>query len=170
MHRTLGHGLSAITIERLVNQVGGELGEVQRGEEHGKQVVAPEVAVVSCDGGRIQTRETGLGPGVHEAKWRETKNASFERMTSPEVGDTDPCPALPATFGDVAHVAKIAEKSAFACDSSVQEASRYVGPERVLRTCISSLVNLQEFGVQMEREARRRRFHEARRRVFIGDG
>jgi len=171
MHHTLGHGLSAKTIERLVNQVGGELGELQRSEEYEKQVVAPEVAVVSCDGGRIQTRETGHGPGVHEAKWRETKNASFERMTSAEAGDADPCPALPDTFREVAHVAKIAEKAPFSCDSSTaQQSSRYVGPERILRTCISSLVNSQEFGAQMERESRRRRFAEARRRVFIGDG
>jgi hypothetical protein len=171
MHRALGHGLSAKTVERLVNQVGVELSEQQWCEANEKQVVVPEVAVVSCDGGRIQTRETGHGPGVHEAKWRETKNASFERMTSAEVGDADPCPALPDTFREVAHVAKIAEKAPFSCESSApQESSQYIGPDRILRTCISSLVNSQEFGVQMEREARRRRFDEARRRVFIGDG
>ena len=171
MRHTLGHGLSAKTIERLVKQVGPELADLKRGEQNEKQVVAPEVAVVSCDGGRIHTRETGHGPGVHGAKWRETKNASFERMTSEAAGDTDPCPALPDTFRAAEHVAKIADQRAFQVDSPrVQEPTYYAGPERILRTCISSLVNSREFGLQMEGEARRRRFHEARRRVFISDG
>jgi hypothetical protein len=170
-HRALGHALSAKTIERLVHQVGVELSEWQQREANEKEVLVPEVAVVSCDGGRLQTRETGHGPGVHGPKWRESKNASFERMTSAEAGGADPCPTLPDTFREVAHVAQIAEKAPFSCDASAaQESSQYVGPERVLRTCISSLVNSQEFGVQMEREARRRRFDEAPRRVFIGDG
>jgi hypothetical protein len=171
MRRTLGHALSAKTIERLVNQVGPELADHKRAEQHEQQVVAPDVAVVSCDGGRIHTREAGHGPGVHGAKWRETKNASFERMTSEQAGGTDPCPALPDTFRQVAHVANIAEKTAFSVDWPEQQPrARYEGPKRILRTCLSSLVSSQEFGLQMEGEARRRKFHEARRRVFISDG
>lgn len=171
MRHTLGHNLSAKTIERLVNQVGPELADLQRAEQHAQQVIAPDVAVVSCDGGRIHTREAGHGPGVHGAKWRETKNASFERMTAEEAGDVDPCPALPDTFRQVAHVAKIADKPAFQTTDAVEQPrARYLGPKRILRTCISSLVRSQEFGLQMEREARRRKFHEARRRVFISDG
>jgi hypothetical protein len=174
MRRTLGHGVSAKTIERLVNQVGPELADHKRAEQHEQQVIAPDVAVVSCDGGRIHTREAGHGPGVHGAKWRETKNASFERMTAEAVVEADPCPALPDTFRQVAHVAKIAEKPAFEVDcpdeASEQPRLRYRGPKRILRTCISSLVRSQEFGSQMDREARRRKFHEARRRVFISDG
>lgn len=174
MRHILGHALSAKTIERLVNQVGPELANLHRAAQHEQQVIAPEVAVVSCDGGRIHTREMGHGPGVHGAKWRETKNASFERMTSEEVGDKDPCPALPDTFRRLAHVAKIAEKPAFECEhgqeTREQPRTPYEGPKRILRTCISSLVDSQKFGLQMEHEARRRKFHEARRRVFIGDG
>jgi hypothetical protein len=170
IQHTLGHGLSAKTIERLVKQVGSELAALEHREQHEKQVVVADVAVVSCDGGRIHTRETGHGPGVHGAKWRETKNASFERMTAEEAGVNDPCPGLPQTFRDVAHVAKIAEKPAFQCVPRSDEPIRYVGPERILRSCISSLVTSDAFGVQMQREAQRRKFYEARRRVFIGDG
>lgn len=43
-------------------------------------------------------------------------------------------------------------------------------PRRILRTVLSSLRTSQKFGVQMEREARRRRFFEASRRAFVGDG
>jgi hypothetical protein len=36
--------------------------------------------------------------------------------------------------------------------------------------CVSRMACSDDFGVQMQREAQRRRFHEAARRVFIGDG
>jgi hypothetical protein len=170
MQHVLGHCLSAKTIERLVKQIGPELAARQQTERNEKQVVEADVAVVSCDGGRIHTRETGHGPGVHGARWRETKNASFERMTAANAGDEDPCPALPQTFRDLAHVAKIAEKPAFQCATGTAESVHYVGPKRILRTCISSLVTSEAFGLQMKREAQRREFPEAQRRVFIGDG
>jgi len=173
--RVLGPSLSSKSIERLTNQVGSELAEVLKAEvlktERGaRQVVVPEVAVVSCDGGRIHTRAPGHGPGVHDACWRETKNALFERMAAPPGDADDPCPQLPDTFRQVAHVAKIAETAAFAADSPPLRQVRYAGPQRILRTCLSSLVSSAEFGEQMQREAQRRRFHEAPVQVFLGDG
>lgn len=170
LQHILGPSLSAKSIERLVQQVGKELGQQQESAQHVKEVVVPEVAVASCDGGRIHTREPGHGPGVHKAKWRETKNASFERMKSTQTHVVDPCPQLPETFRQVAHVAKIAEKAVFNVTSPPEERPRYQGPKRILRTCLSSLVSSAEFGPQMLREARRRKFFAAKQRVFIGDG
>jgi hypothetical protein len=173
MDLLIGHSLSAKTIERLTHQVGQELQARNETSNWEQEVVVPEVAVVSCDGGRIRTRAAHSGPGVHEAAWRETKNASFERMCAPEVAKTDPCESLPDTFRRVAHVAKIAEKEAFSGISSDGDrdiAPAYAGPERILRTCVASMADSDDFGVQMSREAERRHFHEARRRVFIGDG
>ena len=170
MKYTLGFGLSAKTIERLVAQVGKELSYNQTQETASKETLVPDVAVVSCDGGRIRTREPDQGPGVHDPAWRETKNASFERMTSPTPLQHDPCPALPDTFRQVAHVAHIAEQAPFSVDCETEKRPRYRGPKRVLRTCLSSMACSHKFSHQMKREARRRRFHEAARRVFIGDG
>ncbi len=170
MKFTLGHGLSAKTLERLVGQVGVELSHNHAQDTPGKEVLAPDVAVVSCDGGRIRTREPDQGPGVHDPAWKETKNASFEKMTSTAPMESDPCLELPDTFRQVTHVAKIAEKAAFSVDCEKEDRPRYHGPKRVLRTCLSSMARSREFGVQMQREARRRRFFEATRRVFIGDG
>jgi hypothetical protein len=173
MQHVIGHGLSAKTIERLAHQVGQELAVRNTASTFEKEVVVAEVAVASCDGGRIRTRAADAGPGVHDAAWRETKNASFERMRAPAVAAADPCAALPDTFRRVAHVAKIAEKAAFSgvCeDASAVASPTYEGPERILRTCISSMACSDDFGEQMEREAQRRRFHDAARRVFIGDG
>jgi hypothetical protein len=170
LQRVLGHRLSAKSIERLAGEVGAELATQPARSVSDQQVVTPEVAVVSCDGGRIHTRAPGHGPGVHQARWRETKNASFERMHAPAVRDDDPCPALPDTFRQVAHVAQIAEKAAFEAENPPENQTRYRGPERILRTCLSSLVSSQEFGPQMRAEAERRKFFAAARRVFIGDG
>jgi hypothetical protein len=170
MKRALGHGLSPKAFERLTRQVGEELSQTLEDPRPSKEVVVPDVAVVSCDGGRIHTREPGHGPGVHYARWRETKNATFERMSSLEACMKDPCPMLPDTFRQVAHVAKIAEKTAFQVTCPAQKGRPYQGPKRILRTCLSSLACSDEFGVQMEREAQRRRFCEASRKVFIGDG
>ena len=170
MKYTLGHGLSAKSIERFVGQIGLELCHQQLLTTSKKDVLVPDVAVVSCDGGRIRTRAQGCGPGVHDPAWNETKNASFEKMTSTPIQTEDPCPELPDTFRQVAHVAKIAEKPAFSVAAEPKTRPKYKGPKRMLRTCLSSMACSADFGKQMEREARRRRLHEAPRRVFIGDG
>ena len=178
--KVLGQKLSRSTIRRLAQQVGGELAELaeqdRRSDE--KEVVVPELAVVSCDGGRIRTRQPGQGRGVvlsGEKGWRETKNASFERMRlcTEHAGDDDPCAALPTSFRTAAKVAQIAEKPVPNVDPPDDDESPrvfYQGPRRVLRTAVSSMACSEEFGPMMEREARRRRFHEARRRAFLGDG
>lgn len=169
MKYTLAFGLSAKTIERLIGQVGEELSH-NHAQEVAQETVIPEVAVVSCDGGRIRTRVPDRGPGVHDPAWRETKNASFEKMTSSAPLEDDPCPLLPDTFRQVSHVANIAEKAAFSVECIDEQRLPYRGPTRVLRTCLSSMARSCEFGHQMKREVQRRRFGEASRRVFIGDG
>ena len=170
MKHVLGRALSAKSIERLVGQVGEELPAWRDSQGGGKEKVVAEVAVVSCDGGRIRTRETGHGPGVHAARWRETKNALFERMAAVETHSGDPCPTLPDTFRQVAHVAKIAGKAAFEVADPPRGDVHYHGPRRILRTCLSSLVCSAEFGPQMRQEADRRGLFLAKLRVFLGDG
>ena len=46
----------------------------------------------------------------------------------------------------------------------------YKGPDRVLRTAISSMACSDDFGQMMKREAERRGFFDAATRAFIGDG
>jgi hypothetical protein len=174
--RVLKQTVSTSTIRRIAKEVGLELTEEPvDGDE--PEVVVPQAAVVSCDGGRIRTREPDSGRGVRpsgENGWRETKNASLERMTLPKSGgDGDPCPELPTTFRTTARVAKIAEKPVPNGDVSPgDETCRilYSGPKRVLRTVLASMASSDDFGPMMEREARRRRFFESPRRAFVGDG
>lgn len=182
-----GAEVSPKTIERVTQTVGSELASL-RDEERGASQSSsrlspeapPELAVVECDGGRIRTRAEGHGPGVHEEKWRETKNACLLRMTHRRF-EEDPHGELPRAFCDPGKVAKLAEKEPLEAFLSAAEETAGVcpgegetkadwRPQRLVRTCVSSMVESHEFGRQMEREARRRRFMEAPARAFLGDG
>ena len=182
-----GNAVSASTVQRVARDVGQEL--IRLREQSPSRLPtklvpsapadAPRLAVVQCDGGRIRTREPGHGPGVHHEAWRETKNACLVKMTH-QTFETDPQPEMPACFRDPKHIAELAEMAVpeglaapeptppvEAEDEPERDDWR---PKRLVRTCLSSMAEAKEFGGQMNREARRRRFHEAPHRAFLGDG
>jgi len=183
-----GNSVSASTVERVAQDVGQEL--VQLRDEAPSRLPRnlvpsapadpPTLAVVECDGGRIRTREPGHGPGVHKHAWRETKNACLVKMTH-QTFEVDPQPNLPDCFRDHRHVADLAEMGLPEGYSPTEPSDGKLSqdelgtredwrPKRLVRTCLSSMVEAKEFGKQMNREARRRRFHEAPHRAFLGDG
>lgn len=178
-----GNHVSPKTIARVTTDVGQELAEL-RDQPPSRLPVkltpprpadVPQLAVIQCDGGRIRTRKPGHGPGVHEPAWRETKNACLLRMTHQQ-HESDPQPQLPACFRDPRHVAELAETAvpedlpAQATAESSEPPTEDWRPKRLVRTCLSSMVNSTAFGHQMNREARRRRLPEAKFRAFLGDG
>ena len=180
----LGHKVPRSTVRRLAKQVGAELAALEESSDQtdDQEVVTPQIAVISCDGGRIRTREPGQGRGVRLSNgtgWRETKNASLERMclAADHRSDEDPCPRLPTSFHTVAKVANISEKPALnvtdsTTDTAHDERDRvsYAGPRRVLRTAVSSMACSDDFGPMMRREADRRRLDDAPLKAFIADG
>ena len=190
MQSVVGLKVSTNTIERVSLEVGNELAVAE--QDGWKDVLAgevpvPSLAIIEFDGGRIRTRKTGCGPGVHlENKgWNESKNAIFVSASS-EVSSEDPQPMPPQCFLDRNHVAKLTEQAEIkekqGSDDRTGEDHRDEDdprsspsesahkPKRILRTVISSMKNSQEFGHQMEREATRRRFGEASRKAFVADG
>ncbi|MCY2987286.1 MAG: hypothetical protein NTY19_05390 [Planctomycetota bacterium] len=103
--------------------------------------------------------------------------------------EEDPQPEPPVCFCDVQHVAKMAETEALSVASSraaPSPAEQAQGescntsaaaeeeddwrPKRLVRTVLSSMKCSRDFGRQMAREAKRRRFFEAAGKVFLGDG
>jgi hypothetical protein len=194
MKQVAGQPVSAKTIERVVHDVGGELARRRDADPKTDDALAqrpespPTLAVVECDGGRIRTREPGHGPGAHRTAegWRETKNACLIRARR-TASEEDPEPEPPACFCDPKHVAKIAEAEALSVASASSppesrqrpsEAPEHTAlvppadwhPRRLVRTVLSSMAGSKDFGKQMAREAKRRRFAEAAAKAFLGDG
>jgi hypothetical protein len=98
-------------------------------------------------------------------------------LNEKHVANEDSCPELPTSFRSARKVASIAEKAVPNVDSEsvepVEEKPlrvKYEGPNRVLRTALSSMASSDAFGPMMRREAERRRFHDSPLRVFLGDG
>jgi len=192
LEKGAGCSVSAKTIERVVGDLGRELAERRDTDPRSDDALAhapaepPDLAVVECDGGRIRTREPGHGPGVHfqGESWRETKNACLIRARR-KTYEEDPQPNPPACFLESKHVAKIAETEALSVAAPVPNEEADLEdkespfahspppdwrPKRQVRTVLSSMACSEEFGRQMAREAKRRRFPEAKARAFLGDG
>jgi hypothetical protein len=134
------------------------------------------LATVSVDGGRMQTREEGGSNGVQQPHWRETKNALFMRMTGVAF-EVDPHPELPECFRDRRYMKKLlaglADKGDFEPESVKAKSKsdlRSWRPERLFRTCLSSLCDSKSFGRMMEAEADSRGFFKASKQAFVGDG
>lgn len=134
------------------------------------------LACVSADGGRMQTRLDGGPSGVQQPHWRETKNALFMRMTGVEF-ESDPQGELPACFKDRKYVKKLfsgvgEQEESPAGDDPPAEKSDLAAwrPERVFRTCLSTLRDSDSFGRMMETEADARGFFKAQKQAFVGDG
>ena len=62
------------------------------------------------------------------------------------------------------------DESACGSKSKPQSKSKSLRPKRLVRTCVASLCSSEEFGPMVAAEAKRRRFFEAGRRAFLGDG
>lgn len=158
----------------------------------------PSLAVVSPDGGRIMTRAEG-DRGVHDQAWKESKNACLMTMSSTPA-EHDPHPELPTCFKDRVYVEQLVREihstacrgpqnsgeipaipgetavaSSSACKSPARQlptndSRKEWRPQRLVRTCVSSMVSSDEFGPLVAGEAQRRGFYQAPRRAFLGDG
>ena len=106
--------ISSRHVNRLTEEIGTEL-TAKRDHETEDYVhhrrseptaAAPSVAAIALDGGRVMTRQSGQGPGVHGEQWKEDKVAcllTFEGKT----GTDDPHPEPPRCFLDAPEVDKL---------------------------------------------------------------
>lgn len=183
-------------INKLAKEMGSELAN-RRNTQTEEFVTQPlprlatppatpiDLAAVFTDGGRMRTRETGRGRGVHNARWRETKNAAFHRMISKSF-EIDPQPELPDCFCNEGYVEKLvrglkslkkqgrdeeslneetaSDSEPFPSDCPVWQ------PETTFRSYLSSLASSDEFGPMMAATADARGFFQASKQAFLGDG
>jgi hypothetical protein len=187
--------------ERQVGRIAHEVGEQLRRDrdqrvedfQDRKGVhevsVAPRLAAVSVDGGRLQTRseQPGQGAGVHNPAWREDKVADLVTMST-QIHDHDPHPDLPRCFtkkhevvelvqgvtgqGALADVVDPADDEAkpLTIFTPAEEAPRDWQPKPLVRTCVATLESSDVLGPMVAAEAHRRNFFAAQARVFLGDG
>jgi hypothetical protein len=106
--------ISGRHVNRLTEEIGTELKEKRDRETedyvHHRRVEpvkpAPPLVAVAMDGGRVMTRESGQGPGVHGEAWKEDKVACLLTLKA-ETFAEDPHPEPPRCFLDAPEVDKL---------------------------------------------------------------
>ena len=202
--------VSAKQVERVCKRIGAERVAQRHAADEAYQalplpqrkeapagVTAPTLAVVGCDGGRLQILErTGVPVQAEEATdaedgrrgkhWREDKIGLLMTMKS-EVSASDPCPEIPEHFVDPTRILKLArelKKQALPSAEAVKETSepevgvealaenrhQYEPPEVQQKRFVASRVRWPAFGPLLATAAWRWGFFGAERKAFIGDG
>jgi hypothetical protein len=200
--------ISSRHVNRLTEEIGMELAAKRDGETddyvHHRRTEpsrpSPDVAAVALDGGRLLTRESGQGPGVHGEQWKEDKVACLLSLKGQTVAE-DPHPLPPRCFLDAPEVDKLVReiqanhgrreenelpqlaelslgKEVSARPPTPSEAAadppgdKIWPPKRTKapRTCVATMRDCHEFGKMAAAEAQRRNLHAAPRRALLGDG
>lgn len=176
----MGLKVASRTINNKTKKIGLELKErrdeqtdahLNRPVTQKPKVAEPEVslAAVQVDGGRMQTRDPGRGPGVHDPHWRENKNAGFYRMQGDHFED-DPHPELPSCFSSKKQMQSLLSGLPDPEETTGPKPDLSWRPKSLVRTCVASLCDSDRFGELMSAEAESRGFYSATRRAFLGDG
>lgn len=182
-------------IERLTERLGKERGaerdraatamEVRKLRAAYKQ--APAVAVVMLDAGKAQFRQEDAGPGVHGARWGDTKVACLQ--TYSDVGyDKDPQPEPPEAFLDPARVERLCREMERVRGAGGEKRPedkppekllrrkkrkkqhQRKRPERLVRTVVATTAPVEPFGWMVSAEAMKRKMYAAKKRAVVGDG
>lgn len=194
--RLAGVSISPRYVQELSQTIGAELAAqrdaqaVQRRQRQLKPEVTqpPTVVAVEVDGGRLRTRASGQGPGVHEAQNKEDKIACLVTLQSVEHSE-DPSPQPPLSFLEPRRIQRLVRQMGGQAGDELpveaEEADEKEGqrsapprkpeepdwtPRRDLRTCVASMERSARFGPLMAAEAQRRDFYNAARRAFVADG
>lgn len=199
-HAAFAVGLTGLSISpRHVQTLTAEVGtELAKRRDHDAEqrrkrrlvprvAVAPEAVAVEVDGGRLRTRAAGRGPGVHDKENKENKVACLVTLNSQE-GQADPCPEPPPSLLQPRRIQRLVSRMGGLAGDAPQEERRQEdaeatgeagaseaeagrwSPERLVRTCVASMVESREFGPLMAAEAQARDFYAAKRRAFVADG
>jgi hypothetical protein len=160
-------------------------------------VTAPELAMVGCDGGRLQILErTGAAVEAEAADlaeeerrgqhWREDKIGVLQTMKSTVLA-SDPCPEIPEGFVDPTRILKLArelkKQAAPSAEAAKETAEPEIGaetladnpvvyepPEVVEKRFVGSRVRWPDFGPLLATLAWQWGFFGASRKAFVGDG
>jgi hypothetical protein len=161
---------------------------------------APELVALALDGGRIMTRATGQGVGVHDRRWKEDKVACLLALKG-ETFAEDPHPQPPKCFLDAPRVDKlvreiqahhgprqenelpqladlslgkevVAPRAQSTADEDAEPEKPAWPPKRdkAGRTCVGTMQDSEAFGKMVAAEVYQRNFQGAKRGALLGDG
>jgi hypothetical protein len=199
-----GLSISPRHVQELTHQVGTDLARARddQAEKRRRRQLQPRLAstpaavVVEVDGGRLRTRASDAGSGVHQAHNQEDKIACLATLHS-ICQANDPQPQPPPSFLQPRRIRRLVQQmagqageltnsadaasvavSADAADGSVTVETPAVGhvedepwaPKRLVRTCLASMADSRSFGPMVAGEAQARDFYAAARRAFVADG
>jgi len=188
--------ISSRQLDRIAHEIGEQLqadrdeqvDRLRAGTLEARVETRPALAVIEVDGGRLQIRGEGDGPGAHAAAWREDKIAILATMAH-TTSTCDPEPELPECFRDRDFVetviGAIGGTGTMGVPSPPTEAEtpgtrpaqvaaksaepRPV-PELRVRTYVATTAPVEQSGPMVAAEARRRNFPAAAAQAFLGDG
>jgi hypothetical protein len=189
-----GVAISSRHVERLTHEIGNEMAQQwddkairrRRRQLPARVATPPEVVAVEVDGGRLRTRATDAGPGVHHAQHKEDKIACLVSLQS-DRHDQDPTPEPAESFIQPRrvqrlvremkglpseHPVEVAEPADSAAPAPAEKQASAVqeSPKPLVRTCVASMKQARFFGPIVAAEAQERAFYQAKRRAFLGDG
>ena len=190
--------ISARHVERLTERLGKERADLRDKAAAAMQARTlrssykqpPAVAVISVDAGKAQFRQEDKGPGVHGARWGDTKVACLQTYT--DVGyDKDPQPEPPEAFLNPVGVEKLCREMNRVRGTGVDKPAKEEDPEstkkqkkekkkrrkerekrpqRLVRTVVATTEAVEAFGWMVSAEAMKRKMYAAKKRALIGDG
>jgi len=186
--------ISPRPVQQLTREVGTEMAAARDAQAEARRPrvleprvpTTPDVVGVEVDGGRLRTRASGCGPGVHRAEGKEVKAACPATLTA-AAGDVDACPEPPPSFVEPRRIRRLAARMKGAAgEAKVREktgesagdmrvsptppAGEPRSPRRVVRTCVAGPSDSHAFGPMTAAEAQSRNFYAAGRRAFVADG
>jgi hypothetical protein len=198
--------ISGRHVNRLAEEIGTELRKKRDREtedylHHRREqptVAAPELVAIALDGGRMLTRASGKGTGVHGQQWKEDKVACLLTYKGTTFAE-DPHPEPPRCFLDAPEVDKLVRemqahhgpreedelpqlaelslgKQALSgsrrANETATEVEKSWPPKRTrnARTCVATLQPSVAFGKMVAAEAYRRNFQAAPQGALLGDG
>jgi hypothetical protein len=189
-----GLSISPRHVQELTERIGTELAAVRDAKAHKRlkrqlqpEVAAtPQVVAVEVDGGRLRTRASGCGPGVHQPENKEDKLACLATLGSQEYA-VDPQPEPPPSFLQPRRIQRLVRQMGGAAgeepaadevpaappateESPGLPQDEPWAPKRLVRTCLASLEDSRAFGPLVAGEAQARDFYAAGRRAFVADG
>jgi len=175
-----GVEISSRHVQRIASEIGTELAQ-KRDEKVAQRrrrqlpvrvATPPEVVAVEVDGGRLQTREMGAGPGVHDKQNKEDKVACLVSLQS-EVHQQDPQPEPPESFLEPRRVQRLVQAMKGQAGNKPPEEvgqeqqtpppptreepkGESTTPKKRVRTCVASMVDCRAFGPMVAAEAQER--------------